>query len=188
MTAPISNKSIAGGVGALTGGSVGVLVTDLLGQLPALNGANSNVLKALGGIIIVLLSMFGARWVSWAKKESDDFIQYAASESGKILVDAGTKLGVPQVDLTPLVQKIDEFGSKLDSKVEADAEKLLARYFSGTMTSTGAAPTVTLTSHAAPTAPAPSVVEPAPAAPSDSVLTDQYQPLATEQPDPVLTN
>lgn len=195
MSAPISAKVTGSAVGTALGGGVGITLTELLGQLPVLDHANPGVVKALGGLIALLFAVYGGVVGGWVKKESNDFIEYAANESGRVVVAAGKQLGVPQPELATLEQKIDTLAAKLESKAEADAEKLLRRYLPVSTGTVSSSPVPSVSVTRLPDAPPPVVSAPTvdpvltdahTTTDTDPVLADDYQP--DDRQDPVLAD
>jgi hypothetical protein len=186
VTAPVSRKSTASIGGAALGGSAGALVAELLGQLSTFHNSDPNVLRALGSLIVVGLGAYGARAMSWAVKESQDFIEYAAGQAGKVLVDAGNHGVVPQVDVAPLEAKIDVLATALNKHLDTDAEKLLTSIFGTQQAAQHVVSTGTVAEPVEPEPAPPAPLAPAPADDNDPVLDDAYQPAATT--DPVLAD
>lgn len=182
MSAPVSRKSTASIGGAALGGSAGALVAELLGQLSTFHNSDPNILRALGSLIVVGLSAYGARAMSWAVKESSDFVEYAAGQAGKVLVDAGSHGVIPQADVSGLEAKIDVLAAALNKHLDTDAEKLLTKIF-GTPTTTVTTGSVQDTEP--PVAPA-APIAPVPATENDPVLDDDQPPAPVT--DPVLAD
>lgn len=190
MSAPISKKAGGAAAGVTVAGGVGITLVELLGQLPVLDGASPALVKALGGLIVLIVSAYGASWGAWLTKESDDFVAYAAGEAGKVLVDASKAGVIPVSDVAGLEAKIDALAVRFDSKAEEDAEKLLTHYAS-TMAavSTGviAEPVPPVAEpEPAPVAPEVPAAPETPAAPADPVLADDAPPAV--ETDPVLAD
>lgn len=191
MSAPISKKAGGAAAGVTVAGGVGITLVELLGQLPVLDGASPALVKALGGLIVLIVSAYGASWGAWLVKESDDFVAYAAGEAGKVLVDASKAGIVPPSDVSGLEAKFDALLVKLDAKAEEDAEKLLKQYFPATATvSTGIVDEPVVPPVAgpepAPAAPEVPAAPEAPAAPVDPVLAEDVPPAV--ETDPVLAD
>jgi hypothetical protein len=195
MSAPLSKKSIAGGYGAVGGAGFGITVAELVGQLPIFDDANPIVLKALGAIVVALTAFGGQRWVSWATKESEDFLNYAARQTGKLLVKIGARAGGPEPTIASFADQVNALAVKLDAAIDAGAVHVLHDLAPTPAVTVTSLPPIQPVVQAAPAAAPPDAPsgtstqpDPAPTPEPDPVLSDEYEPPADAEPDPAFAD